>query len=106
MQRLVSLSKIFSDANRLDILALILREKQVCVCEVCDTLNLSQPLVSRHLKMMKKAQILEATQEGRWIVYTLIEDPDSTFSCFINEIEKSLDTLPKLIVCNRKHPKS
>ncbi len=106
MQRLVALSKIFSDANRLDILALILREKQVCVCEVCDTLNLSQPLVSRHLKMMKTAQILEATQEGRWIVYALIEDPDSTLSCFINKIKKSLDTIPKLIACNRKHPKS
>jgi len=68
MLKLVMLAKVFSDINRLNILALVLRDKEVCVCEICDTLNLSQPLVSRHLKQMKEAKILQANQKGKWMV--------------------------------------
>lgn len=50
MQKLVILAKTFSDLNRVKILSLLKRERELCVFEICDTLELSQPLVSRHLK--------------------------------------------------------
>ena len=67
MDKLVRLGKILSDINRVKILALLQREKELCVCEICDTLELSQPLVSRHLKQMREANIVSAKKNGKWI---------------------------------------
>ncbi|WP_367187071.1 ArsR/SmtB family transcription factor [Sulfurimonas sp.] len=80
MERLVQLVKVFSDINRFKILILVLREQEVCVCEICDTLELSQPFISRHLKQIREVDILESTQEGKWVIYSLTENPDSTFN--------------------------
>ncbi len=102
MEELVQLSKVFSDHNRLKILALILRDKEVCVCEVCDTLQLSQPLVSRHLKQMKEARVLEATQSGKWVIYSLHHDAHSSLKCWIDEIKKYTSALPSLVTCSTK----
>jgi len=102
MLKLVMLAKVFSDINRLNILALVLRDKEVCVCEICDTLNLSQPLVSRHLKQMKEAKILQANQKGKWMVYSLAQDSEPALTCWIDEISKKLATLPKLKACKRQ----
>lgn len=80
MERLIQLVKVFSDINRFKILILVLREQEVCVCEICDTLELSQPFISRHLKQIREVDILESTQEGKWVIYSLTENPDSTFN--------------------------
>lgn len=95
-------AKIFSDINRLNILALVLRDKEICVCEICDTLNLSQPLVSRHLKQMKEAKILQANQKGKWMVYSLTQDKEPGLTCWMDEISKKLLNLPKLKACKRQ----
>lgn len=100
MKRLVELSKIFSDANRAKIISLVLRDKEVCVCEICDTLELSQPLVSRHLKKMKESGLLDSKKEGKWVVYTL--KPEHQAQCFLNALSQDLDKLPKLVSCNFK----
>lgn len=102
MERLVQLAKVFSDINRLKILVLVLRDTQVCVCEICDTLELSQPLVSRHLKQMKESNILESQQEGKWVIYSLTRNPDFALTCWIEEARKHVSSLPKLIVCTIK----
>lgn len=102
MERLVQLAKVFSDINRLKILVLVLRDTQVCVCEICDTLELSQPLVSRHLKQMKESNILESQQEGKWVIYSLISNPDSSLECWIKEAHKYYFSVPDLIVCTTK----
>ena len=80
MERLVQLVKVFSDINRFKILILVLREQEVCVCEICGKLELSQPFISRHLKQIREVDILESTQEGKWVIYSLTENPDSTFN--------------------------
>ncbi|RRS32613.1 MAG: ArsR family transcriptional regulator [Epsilonproteobacteria bacterium (ex Lamellibrachia satsuma)] len=103
MKRIVQLSKIFSDSNRVKILALILRDKEICVCEICDTLQLSQPLVSRHLKQMREADILDSRQAGKWVTYFLKERNDPFLQCCIAEIRKELPSLPKLAVCKTKY---
>jgi len=102
MQKLIELCKIFSDQNRVNILALVLRDKEVCVCEICDTLSLSQPLVSRHLKQMKAAKILEAKKKGKWVHYTLTAHPSTLLQSFIHEVKTFIPALPKLIACSTK----
>ena len=102
MNRLAKLSKVFSDLNRLKILALAIRDKELCVCEICDTLELSQPLVSRHLKQMREVNILTSYKKGKWVMYSVTNAPDDILLCWINEIKKSINTLPKLISCDVK----
>ncbi len=102
MQDIVKLSKIFSDINRVKIVALILRDKEVCVCEICDTLQLSQPLVSRHLKQMKAADILCVEKRGKWMLYSLIKTPHPLLACWSEEIKKHIKELPQLVVCETK----
>ena len=102
MQNLVQLSKIFSDPNRVKILTLVLRDKEVCVCEICDTLALSQPLVSRHLKLMKNANILQALKQGKWVHYSLVNKPSSLLNAFIIETKHFIPALEKLVACTAK----
>ncbi|NOX14525.1 MAG: winged helix-turn-helix transcriptional regulator [Epsilonproteobacteria bacterium] len=102
MQRLMTIAKIFSDKNRLDIFALLLRDKELCVCEICDTLNLSQPLVSRHLKQMREANILTTTQKKQWVYYSIFTRLDPILQCWEKEISANFSSLPNLIVCKKK----
>jgi len=97
MQRLVQLGKILSDSNRVKILALLDREKELCVCELCDTLELSQPLVSRHLKQMREANILHAEKSGKWMSYSLQEN--KTLHFLLESIKEETQNLPSLIKC-------
>ena len=85
--------------NRVKILALLIQNRELCVCELCDTLQLSQPLVSRHLKQMREAGIISSKQEGKWMVYSLESTADLYSLCWINEIKKLSSDLPQLVVC-------
>ncbi len=59
-----------SDPLRLMVLEL-LREQELCVCELCDRLGTTQSKLSFHLKTLKEANLVRARQEGRWIYYSL-----------------------------------
>ncbi|UPT78606.1 metalloregulator ArsR/SmtB family transcription factor [Sulfurovum sp. XGS-02] len=101
MEKLLQISKAFSDLNRIKITALIQREHDLCVCEICDTLDLSQPLVSRHLKQLKEAGILQSHQEGKWIIYAITEQPSHLLMNYLEEIKK-VELPPKLVACIKK----
>lgn len=60
-----------SDRFRRRILALLLREDEVCVCEMVQALRLPQPRVSRHLAVLREAGIVTVRRSGTWIFYRL-----------------------------------
>ncbi len=60
----------FSDPLRLKVLDL-LRQQELCVCDLCDRLEVSQSKLSFHLKTLKEAELVRSRQEGRWIYYSL-----------------------------------
>jgi ArsR family transcriptional regulator len=59
-----------SDPLRVQVLDL-LREHELCVCDLCEELEVNQSKLSFHLKTLKEAQLVRARQEGRWIYYSL-----------------------------------
>jgi ArsR family transcriptional regulator len=68
------LSKVFkamSDETRLKILACLTEREELCVCEFQELLGLSQPTVSRHLKILEEAGFLKNRREGQWVIYRL-----------------------------------
>jgi ArsR family transcriptional regulator len=62
--------KALADRNRLRI-AMLLLKSPACVCELAFVLGLTQPAVSRHLKKLKEAELVESAQESFWTNYRL-----------------------------------
>jgi DNA-binding transcriptional ArsR family regulator len=61
-----------SDPIRLEIIV-YLRDGEKCVCEIVPHLNLIQPLVSRHLKILKDAGIIRCRKEGTKRMYSIVD---------------------------------
>ena len=59
-----------SDPLRMAIVEL-LQKQELCVCELCDRLKVSQSKLSFHLKTLKEAKLIRARQSGRWMYYSL-----------------------------------
>jgi ArsR family transcriptional regulator, arsenate/arsenite/antimonite-responsive transcriptional repressor len=59
-----------SDPLRVQVLDL-LRTKELCVCDLCEALGVTQSKLSFHLKVLKEAKLVRSRQEGRWIYYSL-----------------------------------
>jgi ArsR family transcriptional regulator len=62
--------RAFSDRTRLRILHL-LKDGELCVCDIVRVLNSPQPTVSRHLAYLRKAALVTARREGLWMYYRL-----------------------------------
>jgi DNA-binding transcriptional ArsR family regulator len=68
-------AKIFnalSDPIRLEIIE-FLRDGEKCVCEITPHLKLIQPVVSRHLKILKAAGLVKRRKKGTWHLYSLTD---------------------------------
>jgi ArsR family transcriptional regulator, arsenate/arsenite/antimonite-responsive transcriptional repressor len=59
-----------SDPLRLQVLEL-LKQRELCVCELCTALEVPQSKLSFHLKALKTANLVKSYQEGRWTYYSL-----------------------------------
>ena len=66
--------KCLSDPTRLDILKLVLAKQNICVCELTEALNLSQPKISRHLALLRNLSVLLDQRQGQWVYYPLNPD--------------------------------
>jgi len=70
MQRLLLIFKALSEETRLRILKL-LENGELCVCDITEALNMTQPNISFHLGMLKEAGLIKDRKEGRWMYYSL-----------------------------------
>jgi ArsR family transcriptional regulator len=61
-----------SDPIRLEIIS-YLRDGEKCVCEIVPHLNLIQPLVSRHLKILKDAGLVRCRKDGTKRMYSIVD---------------------------------
>lgn len=68
--RLTSLLKIVTEESRLKLLC-ILKQGSHCVCEMKEHVNLSQSLISHHLKDLKEAGIVQDEKKGSRVYYSL-----------------------------------
>jgi ArsR family transcriptional regulator len=72
---LVSLFAALADRTRLRVLNL-LNAGEVCVCYFVEILGESQPKVSRHLAYLRRAGVVNARRDGKWIHYSLAKPAD------------------------------
>ncbi len=65
----VDIFKALSDPTRIRIMNLLLTHPGLCVCEIMDILGEEQYNISRHLKVLKNADLTQEKKQGRWVLY-------------------------------------
>ncbi|WP_088188010.1 MULTISPECIES: metalloregulator ArsR/SmtB family transcription factor [unclassified Desulfosporosinus] len=78
MQKLLNTLKSLSDETRLRIINL-LYEKELCVCDLMETLQVTQTKVSRHLSYLKNAGLVSDRKHAQWVYYSIIQDDENKF---------------------------
>ncbi|HEY7016824.1 MAG TPA: metalloregulator ArsR/SmtB family transcription factor [Gaiellaceae bacterium] len=67
--------KALADPSRVAIVNRLAGAEEVCVCDLLRTLELAQPTVSHHLKILRQAGLVEvARKRGTWVYYRLVPD--------------------------------
>lgn len=73
--------KAFCDENRIRILKM-LRSGEKCACKLLDELNVTQPTLSHHMKILCDSGIVVGRKEGKWMHYSLSsEGAKVAFDC-------------------------
>src|SRR5712664_2000128 len=88
------LFKALADRTRLRLISLI-GDSEVCVCFFVTILKSSQPKISRHLAYLRRAGIVAARREGKWMHYRLTEPPDEHAARIFREVRASLAEHPQ-----------
>ena len=71
--RLAQMFKALADPVRLRLVSLIGAHQggEVCVCELTEAFELTQPTISHHLKVLREAGIIDSERRGTWVYYRL-----------------------------------
>ncbi len=80
MENMLNTFQALSDSIRLRILKLLDRG-ELCVCDIVTALDMVQPKVSFHLRILKKAGLIKDRKQGKWIHYRL--DDSQAFNRFL-----------------------
>lgn len=91
----MEITKALGDGHRVRAL-MLLKEHELCVCQIIEILGLAPSTVSRHMALLKQARLVEARKSGRWIYYRRAEsenDPHvrETFAWLDHALETDAD---------------
>ncbi len=97
MKSFTKAMKALSDPNRVKILKL-LQQKVLCVCELQSALGISQPNVSKHLKILEESGLVEFQKDGLWVNYYLADGRKSPYAAsLLGNLKHWLDDDPEII---------
>ena len=89
------LFRALADTTRLRLLNLI-ADREICVCYFVEILRMSQPKISRHLAYLRKAGIVAARREGKWMHYRLTIPNDEVVARILREALRHLRERPEM----------
>lgn len=70
MEKLAEMFKLFADNTRLKIICSLMKE-ELCVCDLCNLLNLKQSTVSHQLQLLRNSNLVKHRRNGKHIFYSL-----------------------------------
>ena len=79
MKHFIRVMKALSDPNRVRVIKM-LGLKELCVCEIKELLGLAQSTVSKHMKILEEAGLVDYHKEGSWIIYHLSQGRESDYA--------------------------
>ena len=72
MKKILNITKALADENRLRAL-MMLRDGEMCVCHIIEMLGLAPSTVSKHMSLLKQADLVETRRDGKWTHYRLTD---------------------------------
>jgi len=102
MRKIAEFYKALGDETRLKIIQM-LSGHEMCVCEIIDKLDMSQPAISHHLKILRQAGLVNDSREGKWIYYSLnsnifrevfLDEDTEIIQCYAEPLKRRLANLP------------
>lgn len=90
MNEQVLVLKALGDDTRLNIIDM-LSCGELCVCDIMDNLELTQPTVSHHLKVLHNAGLVSFRKEGKWRRFKLVDEEFSSLIEFIQVVSAPKD---------------
>ncbi|MDH5203360.1 MAG: metalloregulator ArsR/SmtB family transcription factor [Nitrospirota bacterium] len=88
MDKHVDIFKALSDNTRLRIMRLLIHAgRELCVCEITDSLQESHYNVSRQLKELKIAGLVREQKAGRWVLYSILKAKDKFQKFILHAVE-------------------
>ena len=104
MQDLIKSFKALSDETRLRILNILL-ERECCVCEVMQALDISQSRASRNLGILEEAGFVRARRDGIWIVYSVDRKTANRYALSLAELVENSPPNDKILAQDRERLK-
>lgn len=78
MKTFIKVMKALSDPSRVKMVKMLQR-RVMCVCEMQAALGLAQSTVSKHLKILEEAGLIDYYKEGPWVNYRLADGTDNPY---------------------------
>ena len=78
MRPVIKIFKALSDTNRLRILKM-LEIRPLCVCEITEVLQLATSTVSKHLSILRDAELISYEKQEKWVNYKLNKDVSQSY---------------------------
>jgi len=114
MKDFIKVMKALSEPNRVKIVKM-LQHKMMCVCEMQAALQITQPSVSKHLKILEDAGLVGSKKDGLWVNYLLTDGVSSPYAAAllgnlrhwleqdreIGELVEKLPTIRREDVCKK-----
>lgn len=82
MEYAATIFSALSDPIRLRSLALMAKEGELCVCELTQALQASQPKVSKHMATLREAGLVKDRRDAQWVLYSIAAD----LPCWVHEL--------------------
>jgi len=83
-----NLFKALADENRLQIME-ILKDGEKCACKLLEALQISQPTLSHHMKILCDAELVSGRKEGKWMYYSLSKAGIKNAKTYLKELKIS-----------------
>ncbi len=104
MKDFIKVMKALSDPNRVKIVKM-LQHRLMCVCEIQEALGIAQSSVSKHLKILEEAGLVDYKKDGLWVNYHLTDGRKSPFaSSLMGNLRHWLEGEPEITELIRRLP--
>jgi ArsR family transcriptional regulator len=101
MRDFAKLFKALSDETRIRILKVLL-ERECCVCEVMQALDISQSRASRNLGILEDAGFIKSKRDGLWIVYSIDEQKMNSYAASLIKLLRGSLVNEEIILQDRE----
>ena len=96
MREFMNITNALADATRVRVL-LVLREKELCACQITELFGLAQSTMSKHFYLLKQAGLVDSRKDGRWVYFSLpCKEASPVVKDALAWVQKSLTDDPRI----------